>query len=447
MTNNLGKLIVIDGTDGAGKTTQLKLLRETLEYQGYQIEEADFPQYNTKSAGLVEEYLSGKYGDSKSVTAYQAAIFYAADRYDASFQIRQWLKEGKIVLSNRYVSSSLGHQGGKIDNPLERRLFFNWLYDLEYKIFNLPRPDLSLILYLEPEIAQQLAKERQREDWKGKTKDIHEDDLNHLKKAAQIFLEVADTFPDFRLIRCSHHGQILSRSDIHYLVGLQVAKILNGQKTVAKNNWQAVGNILINNNGMVNYDSKIIAVKKNIENINAPTINSTLDLEEVIKQSNEEQIIEKPTDQTINPSSENNSLSLKFEKIVPQAKTPERAHPGDAGLDLFASDNYSIPPYGQALIQTGLKLAIPSGYVGLIWDKSGLASQGYTTMGGVIDENYRGEIKVIFKNLSEDIVNIQAGQKIAQLLIQKVEIPDIIEEKVEINSPRGDQGFGSSGQF
>ncbi len=142
-----GKLIVIDGTDGSGKTTQLKLLKEKLENEGYSVKETDFPQYNTKSAGLVEEYLSGKYGQADEVTPYQSSIFYAVDRFDASFKIKQWLKDGYIVLSNRYVSSSLGHQGGKIDNPLERKDFFNWLYDLEYQIFNLPKPDLSLILY------------------------------------------------------------------------------------------------------------------------------------------------------------------------------------------------------------------------------------------------------------------------------------------------------------
>ena len=96
-----GKLIVIDGTDGSGKTTQLKLLKERLQNQGYSVKEADFPQYNTKSAGLVEEYLSGKYGSADEVTPYQSSIFYAVDRFDASFQIKKWLKEGYIVLSNR----------------------------------------------------------------------------------------------------------------------------------------------------------------------------------------------------------------------------------------------------------------------------------------------------------------------------------------------------------
>jgi len=148
MNGYSGKFIVIDGTDGSGKTTQLNLLKAKLEQDGYAVEVADFPQYNNKSAGLVEEYLSGKYGQADEVSPYQASIFYAVDRFDASTKIRQWLTAGKIVLANRYTSANLGHQGCKIDNPLERRIFFSWLFDLEYKIFQIAKPDLSIILHV-----------------------------------------------------------------------------------------------------------------------------------------------------------------------------------------------------------------------------------------------------------------------------------------------------------
>ena len=107
-----GKFIVIDGTDGSGKATQTKLLVKKLRKEKYKVKLADFPQYNKKSAGLVEEYLSGKYGTEKNVGPYVASIFYACDRYDASFKIRKWLKEGNIVISNRYVTANMGHQGG-----------------------------------------------------------------------------------------------------------------------------------------------------------------------------------------------------------------------------------------------------------------------------------------------------------------------------------------------
>jgi dTMP kinase len=127
MSQYPGKLIVLDGTDGSGKATQLELLKKRLEEEGFEVVTADFPQYNKKSAGLVEEYLSGKYGEAEAVTPYQASIFYAVDRFDARAQLRQWLAEGKIILANRYVSANMGHQGGKIKNALERKAFFNWL--------------------------------------------------------------------------------------------------------------------------------------------------------------------------------------------------------------------------------------------------------------------------------------------------------------------------------
>lgn len=224
--NKNGKFIVIDGIDGSGKTTQLNLLKEQLEKSGYETAILDFPQYNTKSAGLVEEYLSGKYGQADEISPYKASIFYAVDRYDASFKIRNWLKEGKIVLANRYTSANLGHQGGKIADQTERKKFFNWLYDLEYNILGIPKPDLSIILHVEPEIAQQLIKQRARADWNGKTNDIHENDLNHLKKAAEVYQEIATSLPGFTLINCTKDGKILSREEISSLVWQAAKKII-----------------------------------------------------------------------------------------------------------------------------------------------------------------------------------------------------------------------------
>ncbi len=221
-----GKFIIIDGTDGSGKTTQLELLKEKLKKEGYDIKIADFPQYNTKSAGLVEEYLSGKYGSAEEVGPYRASIFYACDRYDASFKIKKWLKEGKIVIANRYVASNMGHQGGKIKDKEERKKYFEWNYNLEYNLFKIPKPDLSIILHVKSELSQKLSLERNREDWNGKTKDIHEESLDHLKKAEQVYLEISEMFPEFSLIECSPQDKILTREEIHNLVWLQVNKFL-----------------------------------------------------------------------------------------------------------------------------------------------------------------------------------------------------------------------------
>jgi len=405
-----GKFIVIDGTDGSGKTTQFNLLKTELEAEGHAVAIADFPQYNTKSSGLVEEYLSGKYGQADEVNAYQASIFYAVDRYDASFKIRRWLDEGKIVLANRYTSANLGHQGAKIDSPLERKVFFNWLYDLEYKIFKIPRPDLSIILHVESEIAQKLIKQRAREDWNGKTKDIHEDNLDHLKKAEQVYLEIASSFPDFKLINCTRSGELLSREEIHFLVRLAVNPLLK-ETTKNVSGFKPIGDLISANSQIV---------------------------------SNRENLFEKNNDQSL----KNEGLStLKVERINKQAKLPTQAHEGDAGYDLYANDYYSIAPYGQALVSTGIKLAIPKGQVGLIWDKSGLAAEGIKTMGGVIDSGYRGEIKIVIKNLSELDFNIVPGQKIAQIIIQEHNNLPLSEEHLDDNTDRAANNFGSSGKF
>lgn len=225
MLNTPGKLIVIDGVDGSGKATQTELLAQRLKQAGFSVELADFPQYNTKSAGLVENYLEGKYGSPEQIGPYRASIFYACDRYDASFKIKKWLADGKIVIANRYVTANLGHQGGKIADTTERKIFFTWINKLEYEIFNIPHPDLIFFLHLPAEISQSLAQKRQKQDWQDKTNDIHQNNLDHLKKAEQTYLEITKNFPDVILIESAKNGQILSREHISDLVWREIVKI------------------------------------------------------------------------------------------------------------------------------------------------------------------------------------------------------------------------------
>ncbi len=212
-----GKFIVIDGTDGSGKATQANLLVETLKISGYAVEIADFPQYGQKSAGPVEEYLNGKYGQ---VNAYAASIFYAIDRFDASFKIRQWLAEGKIVVSNRYVTANAGHQGGKIADDAERIKYFKWLDNLEYTTFGIPKPDLNIILHMPAEIAQELVDKKDESvrtyaEGKHKKRDLHEADLEHLKNAERVYLEIAKLFPNTKLVECTQDDQLLSPQAVH----------------------------------------------------------------------------------------------------------------------------------------------------------------------------------------------------------------------------------------
>ncbi len=220
-----GKFIVIDGTDGSGKATQSKMLVEELKLASYRVEEADFPQYGSKSAGLIEEYLNGKYGQ---VGPEAASIFYAIDRFDASFKIRQWLEEGKIVVSNRYVTANAGHQGGKIKDEFERLKFFKWLDNLEYNIFGIPKPDLNIILHVPAETAQQLVDKKSSKDREyanGKKRDLHEADLQHLKNAEKVYLQIAKLFPNTKLVECLENGSLMSPQQVHNKVWDLVRRI------------------------------------------------------------------------------------------------------------------------------------------------------------------------------------------------------------------------------
>ena len=223
-SNNKGKFIIFEGIDGSGKSTQSKLFRKHLEDKNLDVVEISFPQYSKKSAGLVEEYLSGKYGSSREVGAYRASIFFACDRYAASFQIKKWLNESKIVIVDRYVSSNAGHQGGKMSDPKERTDFLTWLYDLEYNIFKIPRPDMVFILKTSSRIAQEMSgrvtdedKKQKKASFLGKEKrDIHELNLEHLENALKSYLELAQKFPNhFKVIECLENGNLLPIDIIH----------------------------------------------------------------------------------------------------------------------------------------------------------------------------------------------------------------------------------------
>lgn len=228
--NSYGKFIVIDGTDGSGKATQLEMLTKALKNEGFEVENTDFPQYSQKSAGAVEEYLNGKYGSAEEVGPYRASIFYAIDRYDGSFKIEQWLKEGKIVISNRYVSANMGHQGGKIKDSEERKKYLEWLHELEHKIFKIPQPDMNIILHVDSQTAQKLVdKKGERQYLKNKKRDIHEADLEHLKNAEKVYLEMANNFPGFQLLKCTNENGILSKEKIHKMLYETVKRVINSQ--------------------------------------------------------------------------------------------------------------------------------------------------------------------------------------------------------------------------
>lgn len=217
--------IVIDGTDGSGKRTQTAMLATRLQEAGYEVEKIDFPQYGKKSAGPAEEYLNGHYGSASEVTPYQASLLYAVDRFSASFQIRKWLDEGKVVISDRYVSANMGHQAGKIEDLAERDRFLAWLEDLEYGIFKIPRPDVQIFLFLEPEISRNLALKVAKPNM-DKSKDVHENDAEHMRKASEAFRYVAEKYGRIQIV-CAEQGEMKTREAIAEELYAQVCPLLS----------------------------------------------------------------------------------------------------------------------------------------------------------------------------------------------------------------------------
>jgi dUTP pyrophosphatase len=140
-------------------------------------------------------------------------------------------------------------------------------------------------------------------------------------------------------------------------------------------------------------------------------------------------------------------VEIKVKKLNPEAKLPQYAHPGDAGMDLFSLEEVIIKPGEIIGIKTGIAVEIPHGFVGLFWDKSGLSiKHGLKVMGGVIDASYRGELIVGMKNLGEKEYVFEKGHKVAQMLIQQVDMVDIVEAQELTDTSRGEGGFGSTGK-
>ncbi len=140
-------------------------------------------------------------------------------------------------------------------------------------------------------------------------------------------------------------------------------------------------------------------------------------------------------------------MELKIKRLNPEAKLPSYGHPGDAGLDLYSAVECVLGPGSVFAVPTGIKMAIPRGYVGLVWDKSGISLKSVHRLAGVVDAGYRGEVQVVMINLGREPFEIKAGMKIAQMLIQPVISMSIIETDELDDTSRGEGGFGSTGVF
>ncbi|MFA5773084.1 MAG: deoxynucleoside kinase [Candidatus Paceibacterota bacterium] len=226
-----GKLIVIDGTDGSGKATQVAYLTKHLKKDGHTVKIVDFPEYYKNFFGkFIGHCLSEQYYNWLNIHSKIASVMYAADRWESSDEIRKWLKKGYIVIANRYVSANQIHQGGKIKSAKKRANFMKWLNQMEYEVFGIPRPDLTLYLSLPIDIVLKLLKNRDsskmKREYLKKKKDVHESDVNHLINSRKSALKLVKEIPHFIKIECAEGGKILSREEIHEIIYQKVKKIL-----------------------------------------------------------------------------------------------------------------------------------------------------------------------------------------------------------------------------
>lgn len=229
-----GILIVLEGSDGSGKTTQFNLLSERLKAAGYDVEVFDFPRYEKPSSYFVKQYLNGRYGPAEDISPYTASLFYALDRYEAAKDIKAALEKGKTVLINRYVGSNMAHQGAKFDDPVEQRGFFVWDDNLEFQLLNIPRPDINIFLRVPAKTAYELISQKAQRNYTDNIRDEHESNLDHLKKSVATYDLLCQLFPkDFVAIECTKEDKLLSVPQISNLIWAKLQPMLPAYKPLA----------------------------------------------------------------------------------------------------------------------------------------------------------------------------------------------------------------------
>lgn len=234
MSERTGIFIAIEGSDGSGKAVQHAKLVERLQNDGYAVATYDFPQYTQESSYFVRQYLNGAYGNLDEIGPYTASLFYALDRFEAAKAIKQDLAEGKVVLANRFMASNLAHQGSKLATPEERRGFYIWLDNLEFKLLGIPRPQLSIVLRVPAHISATLLQNRTKPSHLNKEQDIHENNLSHLRQTVTIYDELCHLFPkDYIRIDCVRNNKLMDIDTIHELIYQSIATELPEQSTAS----------------------------------------------------------------------------------------------------------------------------------------------------------------------------------------------------------------------
>lgn len=228
MNNSRGKLIVIEGIDGSGKTTQYRRLVEKLESQARMVKNIHFPRHETPFFGMmVDEYLNGRFGDPATLDPRISSLLYACDRWEAKDQMYSWLKEDAIIVLDRYMTSNKGHQLGKIAGEKEKLAYLKWLDELEFEIFKIPVPDRVIYLDMPLDKVQELMRKRDQSDRTyTKGHDLLESNLRHLRDAQEAYRFTARLYPYWKQIDCCEEGKLLSIEQIQEKIWREVQSIL-----------------------------------------------------------------------------------------------------------------------------------------------------------------------------------------------------------------------------
>ena len=212
----MGKLIIIEGSDGSGKETQTNLLYKKLKERNFNIKKISFPNYESPASEPLKMYLSGEFGkDVNDVNSFAASTFFAVDRY-ASYK-QDWekfYKSGGIVLSDRYTTSNMVHQASKIENKEEKQIFLDWLIDLEWNKLGLPTPDVVIFLDVSPELSQKLMSDRKNKITGEEKKDIHETNSEYLKNSYHNALNLAKQY-GWIIVSCETDGVLKNIEEIN----------------------------------------------------------------------------------------------------------------------------------------------------------------------------------------------------------------------------------------
>ncbi len=226
------KLFVIEGVDGSGKSTQLKLLNDFFTAKGRRCEYLHFPRTDEPFFGeLIARFLRGEFGSLNEVNPWLVAMLYAGDRKDAAGIINEWLESGSMVLLDRYTYSNIAYQCAKLNNKKEQETLMKWILDLEFSHFGIPVPDLNIFLDVPFAFTEKkLTVSRTGDDRKylNGTRDIHEESLVFQQKVRKIYLEVARKDDRLRVVNCSDErgGMLPAQKIFEMIIDILIEKDL-----------------------------------------------------------------------------------------------------------------------------------------------------------------------------------------------------------------------------